>query len=342
MSISAPHSKIPARAALLLALAGCGKEVALGEGARNQGGSSSIGSVGSGPIEDCHDKACGTYCIAYGELGYCDGAGTCRSEHLCAPYQPCAGKPCGEACEPCELGTSDADCPKNGVAFACDLAGQCAPAGASCGPCDYGAPDCPYDPCLALNLPCGAPCNPDCEPKDAACLAAASLVCNGNHECRPELEVVCDPCVDAATQAPKLCGQECWACDATPWLACDRPFSPSGITVCDGQGACVPPEKATACPGGWDACGGASCGTPCSLCDPLDAGCWPEQALQCNADLQCAGAALCTWDGCSGLVCGEPCSPCDYRNDPFCYEAPDSKFCDANLACVLDQPEACP
>ncbi|MEJ7731191.1 MAG: hypothetical protein WKG00_18495 [Polyangiaceae bacterium] len=339
MSFSAPLRWVPTLAALLPALAGCSLDVALGEAGRNEGGSSSIGSVGAGPIEDCHGKACGTYCVAYGELGWCDGAGICRSEHLCAPYQPCAGAPCGEPCEPCAPGTRDADCPKNGIAFACDLAGQCAPAGSSCGPCDYGAPDCPYDPCLAQNLPCGAPCNPDCEPKDDVCLAAASLVCDGNHECRPELEVKCDPCIDAKTQAPKLCGEECWACEATPWRAtCDRPFSPSGITVCDGLGACVPPEQFTSCSESyWDPCVDASCGAPCSLCNPMEAGCWPEQQLQCNDALQCVGAALCTWNGCAGLACGESCWPCD-PEEGFCAQ----KFCDAYLTCVLDAPDACP
>lgn len=332
-------------ALLLLALAGCQQDISLGRVDLGEGGapgSSSSTSVGAGGVLDpsCTDKACGVVCSVLGAVGWCDGSGLCRTEYSCGLYDPCVGKSCGESCAPCPPDAPAADCPANGLSLACDLAGACRPAGFSCGPCDYNSPDCPYDPCLAQNLPCGAPCDPMCDSKDAACLAVASKVCNANHECRPELEVKCDPCVDAITQGPKLCGAECDPCDAAPWLACDRPFAPSGVTVCDGSGACVPPERFTACPASpaWEACGAASCGDACSLCDPTDPGCAAPQALVCNDAKQCVGAALCAYNDCADKACGALCSPCD-PSDPFCAEQ--VKYCDIDLSCVLDQPGAC-
>jgi hypothetical protein len=90
-----------------------------------------------------------------------------------APYDPCAGKACGDPCLPCPL--TNPNCAGAVAVFFCDSNGACstlAPA------CDGGAA---YDPCAGKA--CGETCTL-CAPDDLTCRESPSAkTCGGDAGC---------------------------------------------------------------------------------------------------------------------------------------------------------------
>jgi hypothetical protein len=327
----------------------CGQDVSLGPG--NPPGASSASSGGSGAggggVTDCDQLPCGTRCALEPHEppqydGYCDGLGSCRAEYPCETYDPCVGKVCGDACDPCAPSDGN-DCPEPFEPFVCDPYSTCVPAPVSCRPCELGDEHCLYDSCKELGLPCGSPCTL-CHPEDPSCQPRDGLVCNGLFTCLPTDVVSCDPCLDKNTLEPASCGQPCSFCDAKPWEPCDEtdPF----LYVCDFDGYCNPPEVMSYCPPDLQPCADKQCGDPCTICDPELTSC-AEVGYQlfCNEDLLCSqffSCDPCSDDNGEAKACGTPCSPC-HPNDPGC--AADSTipyFCDAFGQCNLPEAVACP
>ncbi len=162
----------------------------------------------------------------------------------------------------------------------------------------------------------------------------------------------------------KSCGDECSLC---------RPgqrncFETAVLKQCGADGRCRPrvavcddnidggsaPDNGGAIdagPGPYDACGGKSCGDPCSLCAPWDADCAETAVLKV-----CDGAGSCQpsfvvmcdidagpgpYDPCGGKSCGDPCSICA-PGDADCVETAVLKVCDAIGRCSTDFAVTCP
>ncbi len=95
------------------------------------------------------------------------------------PYQPCAGRSCGQPCDPCDP-TSDGGCPPPPMGMACDAQSACVPGGGQSCP--------PYNPCA------GKVCNEGCllcDPADPMCM-------------EPPQPSVCDPTGTCAA-GPFMC-----------------------------------------------------------------------------------------------------------------------------------------
>jgi hypothetical protein len=192
------------------------------------------------------------------------------------PYQPCAGKRCGESCAECAPG--DHDCVETAVVKACDAAGTCTAAGAfTCSP---------PDPCAGRS--CGDECtiDPPCRWSTPPCMAPSALGhCDGAGACVQDAVSCAPPPVEPC--AGKKCGDSCNPCgDAAP---CPT----FAATACDRAGQCV-----TATP--WlcyDACAGKKCGERCSICPPDAADCGMVMCLTA-----CDGAGRCTCAG-GGAAC---------------------------------------
>jgi hypothetical protein len=97
----------------------------------------------------------------------CDG---CMSP---PPYDPCAGKACGDVCSPCP--NTDPKCGGITETFSCDGNGACTTRPSAC---DGGAT---YDPCAGKA--CGETCTL-CAPDDTTCGESASAkTCEGDAGC---------------------------------------------------------------------------------------------------------------------------------------------------------------
>jgi hypothetical protein len=160
-----------------------------------------------------------TDCYETAVVKVCDAAGRCVPDAgTCTPYDPCAGKTCGETCDPCVPGEP---CPMYFAATACNAAGECVTAGTfTCEP--------PPDPCAGL--PCGADCviDPPCAP---LCLMPSLLgKCDPGGVCQPVTEMKCEPPPDPC--AGKGCGEPCNTCNPTLG-AC-----PAVMMYCDAAGGC--------------------------------------------------------------------------------------------------------
>lgn len=96
-----------------------------------------------------------------------------------APYDPCAGKACGDACHPCPPGS---DCVELAMVMACDSAGTCSgfpPAVATC-----------HDPCAGKT--CGMSCD-WCPPESTSCpLRGQGGACDPQGRCVSSY-LVCPP-----------------------------------------------------------------------------------------------------------------------------------------------------
>ncbi|MDF1565674.1 MAG: hypothetical protein P1V51_21735 [Deltaproteobacteria bacterium] len=329
------------------------------------------GDLDCAPGEICVGEAWCTGCSDPNDPT-CDGV--CYSHGVCLPTpgDPCAGKLCGELCNPCDA-TDPAD-PNQGCAA---VMGVCDGWGACVMPDPSGAVECggvvPPPECNA---------DADCAPGEA---------------CLPY--EYCPPCVDA----DPACAMPCyagWACQPTSSDCAGLPCgelcaTPDGLMgFCDANGACsataggAPP----ACGGTYQPCAGKACGDTCQLCDPADASCaetdvvkwcdasggcswaFPECGTnappsECQADADCPSGAYCimeTWcpdcandptmpcgapcmvygvcqtdglpyDPCRGKACGEGCTLCD-PNDPTCAETAVLKSCDAWGQCRSSIP----
>lgn len=185
------------------------------------------------PYDPCADKACGDTCrvcppddqdcVETAVLKGCDPDGACvaTGTFTCEPpppYDPCAGKACGEYCDPC---APTEPCPMYFAATACDPWGECVTAGTfTCEP--------PPDPCA------GKRCGDDCtiDPPCAPLCEMPSLLgkCDAAGQCQAGVDFTCeppptDPC------AGKLCGEPCSTCPVGA-------FCPAVMMYCDPAGAC--------------------------------------------------------------------------------------------------------
>ena len=138
----------------------------------------------------------------------CHG-GQCLTRLGC--NDPCAGRACGEACNPC----NGSDCPSTEL-FTCNLEGVCSSGNSACfGGCQT-ASDCPTPP-------------PDCieclEPGYCAQMACINRVCEMICDRRPPCDAVsdCEPTLDCA-----LCPDDSCAAHACVDGGCHRlcPFAP--------------------------------------------------------------------------------------------------------------------
>lgn len=165
-------------------------ETAVVKACSSEGACLPANDVGCGSAGPCSGQACGAPCtieppcrltsppcMAPSIAGFCDGKETCvEAEPVCAPppVDPCAGKACGDSCNPC----GDANPCPTFAATACDLAGRCVTAPVRCD-----------DPCAGKA--CGEACNP-CAPGTAcpailcitSCDAGGRCTCTGTSTCR--------------------------------------------------------------------------------------------------------------------------------------------------------------
>jgi hypothetical protein len=208
------------------------------------------------------------------------------------PYEPCAGKACGEPCAACAPG--DASCVEAAAEKACDAAGACVASGT------FTCPTAPVDPCAGRA--CGEVCTvePPCRSATPPCLMpsvlgrcdAAGLCVAADVSCPPPPPPP-GPCTG------KPCGAPCSRCGDVP---CMSPVA----TVCDGLGACVPVKPGLCA----DPCAGKSCGEACNPCGDA-APCPTFAATACDRSGKCVTATpwLC-YDPCAGKGCHDSCEPC--------------------------------
>ena len=132
----------------------------------------------------CAGKACGDACAIEPAcrsatppcmmptlLGHCDAGGLCvAADPTCAPPpppDPCAGKGCGDSCNPC----GDANPCPTFAPTACDRSGRCV----------FAAPWLCYDPCAGKV--CHEACS-ICPPGVAGCAAIMCVTsCDGEGRC---------------------------------------------------------------------------------------------------------------------------------------------------------------
>lgn len=183
------------------------------------------------------------------------------------PYDPCAGKACGESCAVCPPDARD--CAETAELKACDPAGRCVSA----------TPGllCPVpDPCEGKV--CGEECTISlpCHFATPPCLAPVQLGhCDLTGSCVPGDPGPCAPHPDCVGKA---CGDECNPCGperVCPTLipsACDRFGRCSG----DVPGIC------------YDPCEGKVCGETCTICPPGATDCAETMELKaCDASGRC-------------------------------------------------------
>lgn len=201
-----------------------------------------------------------------------------------APYDPCAGKACGEGCRACA--PDDADCVETTEVKACDPSGRCASAGTFA--CD-ASDDC-------SGKACGAPCtyDPPCTLSDPPCMMPSQAgSCDGGGRCWPA-----ETPPDCAAPPPwgcdgKACGESCGYCPpGTDPAYCPVPtFAP---TACDRLGNCVT-ATSWLC---YDPCAGKVCGDPCDACPPGEPCPMTAVVTACNTTGACVPMT-------SGM-CGDP------------------------------------
>lgn len=147
------------------------------------------------------------------------------------PYEPCAGKACGQSCTACPPGAPD--CVETAVPKACDPQGRC----------EAWSPD----PCAGSGAPhpdcagkaCGDACNP-CGP-DETCPTLLPSACDREGRCAGDVPWLChDPC------AGKACGEACTACPPPP--EGEGCFETAEVKACDAAGRCTSRTPALVCP----------------------------------------------------------------------------------------------
>lgn len=215
--------------------------------------------------DPCAGKHCGDACTicASGDPSCtepsgakaCDPNGACvvtgnGSSFSCSgtvtPYDPCAGRSCGDTCTICD--PADTDCGETAVLKTCDDSGECVAQseGASC-----TSP--PYDPCAGKQ--CGDACTV-CDPGDPNCVETAVLkTCGSDGTCDAR-----DPACNAL-QWWKTCGDP----------VCGSFNPPAGMRKCTTE------TEGTACTSSGDTCyiDGNTCNMDltCATTDPTSHGC---------------------------------------------------------------------
>lgn len=257
------------------------------------------------------------------------------------PYEPCAGKACGEACKHCA--PDDRDCVETTELKTCDPAGRCV--SHVDGLCGAGA--------ACAGKACGEECvvDPPCRSAVPPCMMPSAL---GHCDMQGTCYVGTPPpgfCLPPPPPVTSCEGQVCG-------VPCVLPGCPAGVTCgpwperswCDGAGACVyvgtttcpePPPP----PPSWG-CAGKRCGDSCGVCpegtDPANCPVPTFAATACDARLQCVtvGTFSCPpppVDDCLGKACGTSCAyPCP-PGAP-CPTTPVAPSCNGNQTCALPVP----
>lgn len=191
------------------------------------------------------------------------------------PYEPCAGKACGDRCALCPPDATD--CGETAVVKACDPFGRCVPevpelCAAVLGPCEGKG--------------CGAECviEPPCATADPPCLMPSVLGhCDPRGACYPGIPPpgFCLPHPDCSGKA---CGRSCNPCGP------DRTCPTLIPSACDRFGACVG-DVPWLC---YEPCAAKATGACCTLCPPGASGCFETMVLKaCDASAACVPAASC-------------------------------------------------
>jgi hypothetical protein len=205
----------------------------------------SLGGLNPAPSPACKGLPCGAACTVDACGGADDGgcpaspiAGQCDMNGVCVtsggfacvsppPPSPCAGKTCGEACDPCASGdptTCSGGTPPG--PFGCDENGTCVP----------GVMGCPgFDPCqgVACGMPCKAPpCFPDAD--GGGCEMPPPGECDEMGSCVDPMSVSCTPPFNPCEG--KVCGQPCMHCPPMDPTC----MEPPGPQACDPSGQCLP------------------------------------------------------------------------------------------------------
>jgi len=190
-----------------------------------------------------------------------------------APYEPCAGKSCGDSCSACD--PADPDCVETAVLKACDPKGACVPE--TPGLCEEPG----YSPCAGKE-----PCDPCtiCDPADPDCVETAVLkVCDESLQC---VIATADICVEPPGYDPcegKVCGDPCTVCDPND----DDCVEDAIYKACNSAGKCAPEIPKCEEPP-YNPCAGKEACDPCSFCPPDDPDCVEDAALKvCDDSLKC-------------------------------------------------------
>ena len=220
--------------ALLMALSGCGvgegsgiiptNGATAGDGTSDDSstaGTSPDGTASGTTYEPCANKVCGDVCqqcdpndLDCNETNVvkaCNEAGECVIDtgDLCdevepEPYEPCAGKVCGDMCQQCD--PNDLDCVETDEIKACNPDGECVSDTGDL--CD----DEEYDACAGKS--CGDMCTL-CDPADLDCAETMEIkACNPNGECVSDTGDLCDEvsaCADSVLPADNFMAGLEWA-----------------------------------------------------------------------------------------------------------------------------------
>ncbi len=184
-----------------------------------------------------------------------------------APYDPCAGKACGEQCHACP--PDDPNCFETADLKACDPTGRCASAATfTCAPSDSCA-----------GKACGASCvwDPPCRNATPPCMMPSAFGhCGADGACVPGGFAGCTP--EPACEG-KTCGATCDPCGGM----CMHPYA----SACDYAGRCMPVSPWIC----YDPCAGKACGEQCHPCPPDAVGCVePALFMVCDPAGTCTGA----------------------------------------------------
>jgi len=209
----------------------------------------------------CQGKTCGDpcrlcppgakNCFETAVLKECNAQGKCRAGNaVCggsssggssggaidagpAPYQPCAGKTCGDSCTICPPG--DPTCAETAVLKFCHSDGACSASPPACIPPPPPPPK--YTPCGGKS--CGDLCT-ICEPGVPGCFETAVIkMCDSAGSCSPTMPVCGAKDAGPAPYLPcagKACGASCTICEpGVPGC-----FETAVLKQCNAAGACSP------------------------------------------------------------------------------------------------------
>jgi hypothetical protein len=217
-------------------------------------------------------------------------AATTAPRHGCgpapAPYDPCGGKTCGDACTTCAPG--DPDCMETMVVKACDLERRCV--AKTAGICDEAKVDC-------FGKRCGEACviAPACYFANPSCtIYPPQGLCDTTGTCATSVTPSNDLCIPAAPPPSsgcvgKRCGDACGVCPpGTDPTRC--PVPTFAATACDAALQCVTVGTFT-CPSA-NPCAGKRCGDACDPCGGL---CMSPVAYFCDRSSACVpGVVTCS------------------------------------------------
>ncbi|HIA03146.1 MAG TPA: hypothetical protein EYN66_14780, partial [Myxococcales bacterium] len=229
-------------------------------------------------MNGCENIPCGGTCVTIADCpGVCNAESTCVCEggELGCPYNPCAGKSCGDTCSMCD--PADKVCTETAEEKACNEDGKCGSGGAViCDDPDACEPGTTFnsdDGCNTCTCPesgkiSEAACTEKaCPPSDQcdglACGSKCTLVVACDAVCNLKGECVCDIGEVDECEDPDACepGTTFAAGDGCNTCSCPESGKKS-------EAACT----ALGCPP-YEPCQGKKCGDTCSMCDPADKVC---------------------------------------------------------------------